>query len=124
MRTLPHVSGTKKYTKTKAMRQNAAKKRYVPQVIVSSMSGVTRPMMLWVLGVGSRKILEGASTHKLHIHVVEVVMEIAFDLMARLKISEGRTHPIGARVVLLIHRVFADVVSGRNSPNEYEKLTS
>jgi hypothetical protein len=33
---------------------------------------------------------------KLHIHVVEVVIEIAFERIARLKISEGRTQPIGA----------------------------
>jgi hypothetical protein len=62
----------------KAIRQNTAKKRYVPQVIDESMSGVTKPMI------------------KLHIHVAEVVIEIAFDRIERLKISEGRTHPIGA----------------------------
>jgi hypothetical protein len=32
----------------------------------------------------------------LHIHVAEVVIEIALDLIDKLKISEGRTHPIGA----------------------------
>ena len=35
-------------------------------------------------------------TYKLHIHVVEVVMEIAFDLIAIVNISDGKTHPIGA----------------------------
>jgi hypothetical protein len=35
-----------KKVKARARRQNAAKKMYVPQVIDSSMSGVTRPMML------------------------------------------------------------------------------
>jgi len=40
------VSGTKKYVNAKARRQNAAKKIYVPQVIFSSISGVTRPMIL------------------------------------------------------------------------------
>lgn len=34
--------------------------------------------------------------YKLHIQVVEVVIEIAFERMERLKISEGRTQPIGA----------------------------
>jgi hypothetical protein len=34
--------------------------------------------------------------YKLHIQVVEVVIDIAFDLIARLKISEGSTQPIGA----------------------------
>jgi hypothetical protein len=33
---------------------------------------------------------------KLHIQVVEVVIEIALERMARVKISEGRTQPIGA----------------------------
>jgi hypothetical protein len=33
---------------------------------------------------------------KLHIQVVEVVIEIAFERIARVKISEGRTQPIGA----------------------------
>lgn len=51
-------------------------------------------------------------TNKLHIHVVEVVMEMAFDLMARLNISESKTHPIGARVLLLIHRITSDVPKG------------
>ncbi len=34
--------------------------------------------------------------YKLHIQVVEVVIEIAFERMASVKISEGKTHPIGA----------------------------
>ena len=36
---------------------------------------------------------------KLHIHVVDVVMEIAFERIARVNISEGRTQPIGAEAV-------------------------
>jgi hypothetical protein len=51
---------------------------YVPHLIWASMSGVTRPMT------------------KLHIQVVEVVIEIAFERIARVKISDGRTQPIGA----------------------------
>jgi hypothetical protein len=35
-------------------------------------------------------------THKLHIHVVEVAMEIALDRIAIVKISEGKTQPMGA----------------------------
>jgi hypothetical protein len=35
-----------KKVKAKARRQNAAKKMYVPYVMDSSISGVTRPMML------------------------------------------------------------------------------
>ena len=35
-------------------------------------------------------------SYKLHVHVVEVVMEIAFERIAIVKISEGRTQPIGA----------------------------
>lgn len=35
-------------------------------------------------------------TYKLHIQVVEVVMEMALDRIDRLKISEGRTQPMGA----------------------------
>jgi hypothetical protein len=34
--------------------------------------------------------------YKLHIQVVEVVIEIAFERMVRVNISEGRTQPIGA----------------------------
>jgi hypothetical protein len=34
--------------------------------------------------------------HKLHIQVVDVVMEIAFERIAMVKISDGRTQPIGA----------------------------
>jgi hypothetical protein len=34
--------------------------------------------------------------YKLHIHVVEVVIEMALERIARVKISEGRTQPIGA----------------------------
>lgn len=41
---------------------------------------------------------------KLHIHVLDVVSDIALDLVPILYISEGRTQPIGA--------------------HEYEKLTS
>lgn len=41
---------------------------------------------------------------KLLIQVVDVVREVPVDLVARLKISAGRTHPSG--------------------PHEYEKLTS
>jgi hypothetical protein len=51
---------------------------YVPHLIWAIMSGVTRPMM------------------KLHIQVVEVVIEIGFERMARVKISDGRTQPTGA----------------------------
>lgn len=36
------------------------------------------------------------SAYKLHIQVAEVVMEIAFERIERLKNSEGNTHPIGA----------------------------
>lgn len=46
--TFPRVSGTKKNVNANASIQNAAKNIYVPQVMLSSMSGVTRPMMLWV----------------------------------------------------------------------------
>ena len=35
-------------------------------------------------------------TYKLHIQVAEVVIEMALERMERLKISDGRTHPIGA----------------------------
>jgi hypothetical protein len=35
-------------------------------------------------------------TYKLHIHVAEVVMEMALDRIERLNNSEGRTQPIGA----------------------------
>lgn len=49
--------------KAKASRQKAAKKIYVPQVMTASMSGVTSPIM------------------KLHIQVVDVVMEIALERM-------------------------------------------
>jgi hypothetical protein len=88
------VSGTKNHVKAKARRQNAANylklvicnkignglltKKYVPYLMVSSMSGVTRPMM------------------KLHIQVAEVVILIARDLEPRLKISDGSTQPMGA----------------------------
>lgn len=43
------------------------------------------------------------NTHKLHIQVADVVMEIAFERIERLKISEGNTHPIGA--MFLVSRV-------------------
>jgi hypothetical protein len=32
----------------------------------------------------------------LHIHVADVVMEMALERMDRLKISDGRTQPMGA----------------------------
>lgn len=51
----------KKNVKANASRQNAAKKIYVPQVMVVSISGVTRPMI------------------KFDIQVQEVVMEIALE---------------------------------------------
>lgn len=38
----------------------------------------------------------GRGTHKLHIQVADVVIEIALDRIDRLKISEGRTQPMGA----------------------------
>lgn len=44
--TFPRVSGMQKYVKANARRQNAAKKIYVPQVIESSISGVTSPIIL------------------------------------------------------------------------------
>jgi hypothetical protein len=44
--TFPLVSGTKKYVNPAASRQNAAKKIYVPHLMLASMSGVTRPMIL------------------------------------------------------------------------------
>ena len=37
-------------------------------------------------------------TYKLHIQVADVVIEMALERMDKLKISEGRTHPIGAIV--------------------------
>lgn len=39
-------------------------------------------------------------TYKLHIHVAEVVMEIALDRIERLNISEGSTHPIGPGIIV------------------------
>lgn len=45
-RTLPRVSGMQKNVNARASRQKAAKKMYVPQEMDSSISGVTRPMML------------------------------------------------------------------------------
>lgn len=97
-RTFPRVSGMQKKVKAKARRQKAAKKMYVPQVMDSSISGVTRPMMLQdrVVRIESISLIKNAVTYKLHIHVAEVVIEMALDLMERLKISEGRTQPIGA----------------------------
>lgn len=44
----------KKYVKRKAIKQKAAKKMYVPHLMVSSMSGVTRPMMLFVVSMRQR----------------------------------------------------------------------
>lgn len=87
-----------KKVKANARRQKAAKKMYVPQVMDSSISGVTRPMMLQdrVVRIESISLLKSAVTYKLHIHVAEVVIEMALDLIERLKISEGRTQPIGA----------------------------
>jgi len=98
--TFPRVSGTKKYVNAKARRQNAAKKIYVPQVIFSSISGVTRPMILRSISHLFNAWSEQLSDYKLHIHVVEVVMEIALDLIERLKISDGSTQPIGARMMV------------------------
>jgi hypothetical protein len=54
-------------------------KKYVPYLMVSSISGVTKPIM------------------KLHIQVAEVVILIARLLDPRLKISAGSTQPIGAK---------------------------
>ena len=100
--TFPRVSGIQKKVNTNAIRLNAAKKIYVPQVIDSSMSGVMRPMILnegcscqrgiWEVGE------EMIDTYKLHIQVADVVIEMALERMDKLKISEGRTHPIGAIV--------------------------
>jgi hypothetical protein len=39
---------------------------------------------------------------KLHIQVVEVVIEIALERIASVKISEGRTQPIGAVYQMLV----------------------
>ena len=63
--------------------------------MVSSMSGVTRPM---ILEKCMRMILVDwmVQTHKLHIHVADVVIEMALDRIDKLKISEGKTQPIGA----------------------------
>lgn len=47
--TFPRVSGIQKKVKARANRQKAAKKMYVPQEMVASMLGVTRPM---ILGIG------------------------------------------------------------------------
>lgn len=93
----------------KAIRQKAAKKMYVPQVMVSSMLGVTRPMILERIRLVDLKwdkeqrgqsfaTFAGstADTHKLHIQVADVVMEMALDRIDRLKISDGRTQPMGA----------------------------
>jgi len=51
---------------------------YVLKPMLASILGVTRPMM------------------KLHIHVALVVIDIGLERLPRLKISEGRTQPIGA----------------------------
>jgi hypothetical protein len=96
---LPRVSGIKKNVNASARRQNTAKKIYVPQEIESSMSGVTSPIMLQTEVSETWPDIffqKSVKTHKLHIHVAEVVMEMAFDRIERLKISEGRTHPMGA----------------------------
>ena len=85
----------KKKVNANAIRQKAAKKMYVPQEIESSISGVTRPMIL-ILGINIYLANDNMRTYKLHIQVAEVVIEIAFDRMERLKISDGRTHPMGA----------------------------
>lgn len=98
-RTFPRVSGMQKKVKANARRQKAAKKMYVPQVMDSSISGVTRPIILQgVIRIESNVLTRNAVTYKLHIHVAEVVMEIALDLIERLKISEGRTQPMGADI--------------------------
>lgn len=44
--TFPRVSGIQKNVKMNAINAKAAKKMYVPQVMVSSISGVTKPIML------------------------------------------------------------------------------
>jgi hypothetical protein len=75
---------------------------YVPHLICASMSGVTSPMM------------------KLHIQVVDVVIEMALERIASVKISDGRTHPMGA----VVHQsITAKPLSflfsrGINVPNE------
>lgn len=85
----------------KASRQNAAKKIYVPQVMAASISGVTNPIMLerslsFYLHCHYFLFFLFMRTYKLHIQVAEVVMEMALDRIDRLKISEGRTQPMGA----------------------------
>jgi hypothetical protein len=49
-----------------------------------------------VLSAGGPKT--SVSTNKLLIHVHDVVMETPVDRVERLKISEGRTQPIGAQL--------------------------
>ena len=67
---------------------------YVPHLILASMSGVTRPMILRSISTRNNQLKGGK--YKLHIQVVDVVIEIAFERIARVKISDGRTQPIGA----------------------------
>lgn len=108
-----------------ASRQKAAKKMYVPHEIVLSMSGVIRPMTLPTGGeyVSVQWAITKTryQTHKLHIHVADVVIEIALDRMERLNISDGRTQPMGAfglSTGTRGHNIDKDL------PNEYEKLMS
>jgi hypothetical protein len=70
-----------------------------PLGIVVSMSGETTPMMLrWSAGCTVPVKIE--VSHKLLIQVHEVVMDTPVDRVARLKISLGRTQPIGAQLKL------------------------
>lgn len=64
--------------------------------MVSSISGVTRPIILESFSILVKLGKEIRRTHKLHIQVADVVIEIAFERIERLKISDGRTQPIGA----------------------------
>lgn len=74
------VSGMTNHVNTPAIAANAAKKIYVPQPMRSNIFGVTSPMM------------------KLHIHVLLVVRLMALLRVARLYISDGSTHPMGAQL--------------------------
>lgn len=89
-----------------ANKLKAAKKKYVPPWSrLASIIGETRPMMLSGPQVSMNvKKNERAGTHKLLIHVADVVIEMPVDRSASGNISLGSTHPMGA--------------------HEYEKLTS
>jgi hypothetical protein len=79
---------------------NAAKKKYVPPLgIVLSMSGDTTPMILQ-RSAGCPVPVKVKVAHKLLIQVHEVVIETPVDRVARLKISLGRTQPMGAQLKL------------------------